>query len=39
MPEWKSEVGRQVDAIVNATLPEVRKAVKCQAARLPGIKM
>jgi hypothetical protein len=28
MPEWKSEVGRQVDALVTATLPEVRKAVK-----------
>ena len=28
MPEWKSEVGRQVDAIVSATLPDVRKAVK-----------
>jgi hypothetical protein len=28
MPEWKSEVGRQVDAIVTATLPDVRKAVK-----------
>jgi hypothetical protein len=39
MPEWKREVGRQVDAIVTAILPEVRKAVKCQAARLPGIKM
>jgi hypothetical protein len=28
MPEWKSEVGRQVDALVTATLPDVRKAVK-----------
>jgi hypothetical protein len=28
MPEWKSEVGRQVDTIVTATLPDVRKAVK-----------
>ena len=28
MPEWKGEVGRQVDALVTATLPNVRKAVK-----------
>jgi hypothetical protein len=28
MPEWKSEIGRRVDAIVTATLPGVRKAVK-----------
>jgi hypothetical protein len=28
MPEWKREIGRRVDAIVTATLPDVRKAVK-----------
>ncbi|HEX3362287.1 MAG TPA: DUF1801 domain-containing protein [Solirubrobacterales bacterium] len=28
MPEWRSEVGQQVDALVTATLPDVRKAVK-----------
>jgi len=28
MPEWKSDVGRRVDALVTATLPDVRKAVK-----------
>lgn len=28
MPEWKSEVGRRVDALVTATVPGVRKAVK-----------
>ena len=28
MPEWKSEVGRRVDAIVSGALPDVRKAVK-----------
>ena len=28
MPEWKQEIGRRVDALVTATLPDVRKAVK-----------
>jgi hypothetical protein len=28
MPGWKSEVGRQLDALIERTLPEVRKAVK-----------
>jgi len=28
MPEWKGEVGRQVDGLVTATVPDVRKAVK-----------
>ena len=28
MPEWKSEVGRRLDALIVAAVPEVRKAVK-----------
>ncbi len=28
MPEWKGEVGRRVDELVTATLPDVCKAVK-----------
>jgi hypothetical protein len=28
MPEWKSEIGRAVDALVARTVPDVRKAVK-----------
>lgn len=28
MPEWKSDVGRQLDALITRTLPDVRKAVK-----------
>jgi hypothetical protein len=28
MPDWKGDVGRRVDELVSATLPEVRKAVK-----------
>jgi hypothetical protein len=28
MPEWKREIGRRVDALVTAALPDVRKAVK-----------
>jgi hypothetical protein len=28
MPGWKSDVGRQVDRLVEATVPDVRKAVK-----------
>ena len=28
MPGWKSEVGRRLDAIVERTVPGVRKAVK-----------
>lgn len=28
MPGWKSAVGRQIDAIVTETYPDVRKAVK-----------
>ncbi len=28
MPGWKSEVGRRLDAIIEATVPGVRKAVK-----------
>ena len=28
MPGWKSEVGRRVDALVERTVPGVRKAVK-----------
>jgi hypothetical protein len=28
MPAWKSEVGRQLDAIIAETVPGVRKAVK-----------
>ena len=28
MPEWKREVGRRLDALIVATVPGVRKAVK-----------
>jgi hypothetical protein len=28
MPEWKSEIGRRLDAIVERTVPGVKKAVK-----------
>ena len=28
MPGWKQEIGRRIDAIVTAAVPEVRKAVK-----------
>src|SRR3954454_20635888 len=28
MPDWKSDVGRRVDALVVRTVPEVRKAVR-----------
>jgi hypothetical protein len=28
MPDWKGDVGRQVDALVVATVPDVRKAVR-----------
>lgn len=28
MPEWKREVGRQLDALIARTVPEVRKAVR-----------
>lgn len=28
MPGWKSEVGRRLDALVERTVPDVRKAVK-----------
>ena len=28
MPEWKKEVGRQLDALIERTVPKVRKAVK-----------
>jgi len=28
MPGWKSELGRRLDALVAATVPDVRKAVK-----------
>lgn len=28
MPDWKSDVGRRLDAIITRTVPEVRKAVK-----------
>lgn len=28
MPDWKRDVGRRVDAIITATVPGVRKAVK-----------
>jgi hypothetical protein len=28
MPEWKSDVGRRIDAVITRTLPDVRKAVK-----------
>jgi len=28
MPEWKSDVGRQLDELITRTVPDVRKAVK-----------
>jgi hypothetical protein len=28
MPDWKRDVGRQLDALITRTLPKVRKAVK-----------
>ena len=28
MPDWKSEVGRQLDALITSTVPGVQKAVK-----------
>ncbi len=28
MPEWKSDVGRRLDALIVRTVPDVRKAVK-----------
>ena len=28
MPDWKSDVGRRLDALIVRTVPEVRKAVK-----------
>lgn len=28
MPDWKSDVGRRLDALVTRTVPNVRKAVK-----------
>lgn len=28
MPEWKSDVGRRLDALIEQTLPSVRKAVR-----------
>ncbi|KGQ19305.1 putative sensor histidine protein kinase [Lysobacter dokdonensis DS-58] len=28
MPEWKQEIGREIDALIEHTLPGVRKAVK-----------
>jgi hypothetical protein len=28
MPEWKSDVGRRLDALIARALPDVRKAVK-----------
>lgn len=28
MPGWKHQVGRQIDDVITATLPDVRKAVK-----------
>lgn len=28
MPEWKSEVGRRIDAVVARVVPDARKAVK-----------
>ena len=28
MPDWKSDVGRRLDALVTRTVPDVRKAVK-----------
>lgn len=28
MPDWKSEIGKQLDALITKTVPEVKKAVK-----------
>ena len=28
MPEWKADVGRQLDSLIVATVPDVRKAVR-----------
>ena len=28
MPEWKQDVGRRLDALIERTVPEVRKAVR-----------
>ena len=28
MPEWKGEIGRHLDALINEELPDVRKAVR-----------
>lgn len=28
MPEWKSDIGKRIDAIVTKTVPKVKKAVK-----------
>ncbi len=28
MPEWKRDIGRQLDALIERTVPKVRKAVK-----------
>ncbi len=28
MPEWKSDVGRRIDAVITREVPDVRKAVK-----------
>ena len=28
MPDWKSEIGRQLDALIVRTVPDVRKAVR-----------
>ncbi len=28
MPDWKSELGRRLDALITQTVPEVRKAVR-----------
>lgn len=28
MPEWKSDLGRRLDALIEATVPDVRKAVR-----------
>jgi hypothetical protein len=28
MPDWKRDVGRRLDALIEGTVPDVRKAVK-----------
>ena len=28
MPEWKSDIGRQLDSLIERTVPDVRKAVR-----------